>query len=73
LIQRVEIDRRGQREWFVIDRIESENEPPNGYGPAAFGLTTPVDPAGSRMWLWVAASVFAGVAVYLTLRYRRSI
>lgn len=73
LIQRVEIDRRGQRELFVIDRIESENEPPNGYSPEAFGLTTPVDPAGSRMWLWVAASVFAGVAVYLTIRYRRSI
>jgi len=71
LIERVEIDYRGSRASFVIEKIEIENEPPDAYTPERFGLTTPVDWASRRWWLWVAAAGIGLIAIYLTLRYRQ--
>lgn len=70
LIERVEIDRRGQRESFALETIANESESVDGYRPERFGLVTPVDPARGRLGMWLAAAAFGSLAVYLTIRWR---
>lgn len=71
LIERVEVDHNGGSTSFVINTIESEDEPRGGYAPERFGLTTPSDPWIAWWWRFAGIAFFGLIAAYITFHYRK--